>query len=1243
MRTMWVMLRPATNRSNAPLLLCAVLAFSACSVPQDQSAHVAPAKSGFRALSRVDRMVQREHARPIRRIDAPFPPLIDPTQLKAITDLDTRAGTPLEQLAPLFPLPSTEPPTTTAQADTSRRSPALRAYLKGLHAIRAGQYDEAVDRLRTASSLSPTEAEPWLALGEAYSLLGNRIAASGAYRRAIEVDPLNHAALDILSRQAIALKDYDRALPYLFALLAQDSPALDQAIPYLVYDRLGKALQSEGYARAAVQAFERAIDLPERVPATRTHALDIGELYRERGARALLIGDALVRLDEPEAASEWYARAAHAEGVDQTRTLARQLYIQLVLGRPASAIKTLTEAILSERVRVDGETSKLIEYLSGEIPDRGLLAETLTDATALLEPGRADRLWPSLLRASAVALGPEGATEYLLGQLRTNARNTEAQRLLFELIAGAPVEQRASTLAELVRLAPEAGKQTVRQASWLWGDLDVIAEAVREAGQTLPPDQADAMILCQGLLLSADGRPADAADAWESASTATESGQLARAFLAQELVRLDRWDDSTAALESLATATSPWSQTQTAIGWSLLERTDEALAAVQRAEALAQSIPLALSGALMTRSRILSQSGAPADIVYELAERAFQIAPDSFLAVGYLYTLSYRMHLEEGAGRRDELLRSVGSLPDGSALATLARAQLLLRSNRANVAYRVLREFANTGPPNQTIDQLYFAIIKANRLFEEGLPWLRKRAAQVPSEQLYTLWRAELLLGLGESEADRSRRLLESWLDRYPGDDRALIRLSDIYRDHLKDIARADERIIGMLVRRPQTTERKLLAFQIHQRQGDIPEMTRILEALEPAFDRLTKAQVQSLRAVAGRLTDSGAAPRFEPAHVYEFMRTLLRVDRELPVNFRVYVATLAFQTGEPAESVIELFDDPAITHEQREQGLTQLAHSLIREQGVGQEHVRFYETLIERDDANTMTRNVQWLAVMFLSSTALTSSDEEELLASSIRRALANLDKAGRYTRGIEEMAEFIESDNRSGVTPAICAHGLAIVLDRIGAPEAEVDRLYRTTLEFDPDHANANNNLGYRMLERGDDTRQAFEYIKRAYRVEPSSPHIMDSYGWALHKLGFDRTQEDGSPGAIEILTQTVEAVQKQIQRFKESAHRAQKRQDKAQENVNHEAAFFSEVTLVTVYAHLGDASWSGNDREKAVRYWNLSATKADSFSLLDFPFEVAPATREQYEAAARSSHAKVRAASEDRDPLAVQIPGD
>src|SRR5882724_3747647 len=68
---------------------------------------------------------------------------------------------------------------------TGCRPPGPKALLAGKELIERGQYSEAIDRLKTATSLLSTNAQAWNYLGLAYHQAGQSDDAPDAYKKAI--------------------------------------------------------------------------------------------------------------------------------------------------------------------------------------------------------------------------------------------------------------------------------------------------------------------------------------------------------------------------------------------------------------------------------------------------------------------------------------------------------------------------------------------------------------------------------------------------------------------------------------------------------------------------------------------------------------------------------------------------------------------------------------------------------------------------------------------------------------------------------------------------------------------------------------------------------------------------------------------------------------------------------------------------------------------------------------------------
>jgi len=142
-----------------------------------------------------------------------------------------------------------------------------------------------------------------------------------------------------------------------------------------------------------------------------------------------------------------------------------------------------------------------------------------------------------------------------------------------------------------------------------------------------------------------------------------------------------------------------------------------------------------------------------------------------------------------------------------------------------------------------------------------------------------------------------------------------------------------------------------------------------------------------------------------------------------------------------------------------------------------------------------------------------------------------------GRYEKGIERLARFIESpecdfvrreharmllgyakgqlDDWEGAIecfktamvkdieclPAQTALGHSYLMaNRI----SEAIEIFSVAVQKDPGNAQAHHGLGWALLVEGKNFEEALYQSQEALRLSPRSPAIRDSVGWALYKLG-------------------------------------------------------------------------------------------------------------------------------------------
>jgi Flp pilus assembly protein TadD len=134
--------------------------------------------------------------------------------------------------------------------------------------------DDAVDQLKRATELAPSDASAWHHLGEALATEGRTEEADAAFRRAVELDPDDQVALTHLGHTSLAAGRKDEGVGYL-ARAADIAHAASTASISLVdmYRSFGQ------YEQALEQAHRIAGATPEDVLAW----LDVAELSLQVG------------------------------------------------------------------------------------------------------------------------------------------------------------------------------------------------------------------------------------------------------------------------------------------------------------------------------------------------------------------------------------------------------------------------------------------------------------------------------------------------------------------------------------------------------------------------------------------------------------------------------------------------------------------------------------------------------------------------------------------------------------------------------------------------------------------------------------------------------------------------------------------------------------------------------------------------------------------------------------------------
>jgi tetratricopeptide (TPR) repeat protein len=108
------------------------------------------------------------------------------------------------------------------------------------------------------------------------------------------------------------------------------------------------------------------------------------------------------------------------------------------------------------------------------------------------------------------------------------------------------------------------------------------------------------------------------------------------------------------------------------------------------------------------------------------------------------------------------------------------------------------------------------------------------------------------------------------------------------------------------------------------------------------------------------------------------------------------------------------------------------------------------------------------------------------------------------------DEALEFYNKARKFRPEDENTALGRAALLLRMDRLQDAINA-YRIALHRFPDSAQLMNALGYTLVDRTDDYDEAEKLLRKAIKLEPESPAIIDSVGWLLYKQGkFDEALE-------------------------------------------------------------------------------------------------------------------------------------
>ena len=1217
----------ATRSSHSPTALAGALAvsvaLSACTSSQTKTAttDAAAAQSSpahTEVTSRLQKRMAREIKSPVASArTAPAPTGVAPDQIAALKgEALVRARTPTDEalagLAELLPDPRPPAPRAIGQADADA---ALRAYITGRAARLGGDFDVALAELERSARLNPNPAEPWREMAEVYLARGDRHSAERDFQRAFDRNPTDPSVLERTALLPVEGSPSDAIAGALARLHRIDPGELDPAMPYLVPAGLGRVLVDRGYAAAGAEMLQRAADLPTSFGQATNFREALSDLYRRRGELYRDAGDAQMRLDQPAEALALYDLGSQLPLLDPDSMLGHRVAALLRMGRPAAAAAIVLVSI-EER---DGQIRPLHVELLGDIAavsETGpAIIESLRDQEARVTPEVARATHQTRIRAIAALLPPAEARAFLRREIVAQGADAALIADLYGRLdatdPAAPVRE-AILLTDLDPASVDRYVEALVTARSSLADLLEQSAAVTDQGH---PTFVESRALVHARLLMLVGQYQEALSTLQSVGSTDDLLCAAQLERIRAMRAVARYADARAALDTVDIATCPSAIVGKAELLAEFDRPADALEMLDRAEENPD-----LSDPERARIALLAARILTSERRYPEAERRYRqvLVLDPTNEAGYAGLLTL---FAQGGAMADErklmtVVRDLRDTAPESRTFRMLRARDLLARNRTDLAEREFLEILDRYPDDSASVNLLVRIWTEQDRLDHAEAWLRERLERMPGSRADRIELARVLVD--SQRAREAAALLEAWLALSPADQPVSMTLESVYRDALDDPAYATQLARQRLELAPVTIDTlgeiavlQLATLRADQAQASVSRMLDLAvstgRTAGPWSNRIASEVGDQLKgqaidpAIARAILDDLALRVPDLSEGVHLARVQLLGLSEVPVQSMIDAADLAGQRYPQARD--RAFDIllEAIRSGQVLRSPEVVVHQVDVTGGVrrpldapeGDEREQFEAARDRMTMAFTVIDHLREArpGPMRTSTSALALDiamrivqaggvTGEPYLAASVDDMLNRPDRDDVIAAWVRLNPDFVEGSVQNAVTRAQRADAcdwFSSVLHNAG-DDQRADTVAWLALEFEPDHPTANNNLGYRFLERDENIDEAVALIERAYLQSPDAPNVIDSMAWAMYKIGVvhDEFAGDGAfirPGAVSLLKKAVKLVE---------------------DRNNTVDMFFMRPVLLE---HLGDAQWAAGDEAAATANWREALRFVDS----------------------------------------------
>ncbi len=1012
-----------------------------------------------------------------------------------------------------------------------------KGYVRARAALANEDYETAAGMFNELHQASPQTSEFLVGLGDAFLRAGDRLQASEAYLRAVV---LGERETRVLVYGAMGIVDNPDRVIELTSMVWSNETTNDYAGRLLAGVLLGQTLIETGSYDAGAEVMGAALGmLNAQVARDPIYRRELVQLYTKRAERFASMGDAWMLLGDGERAVQAYEISRSLVGIEPRELMFRRVGADLLSGQSARAATTLLDWIDAhpgnDRVELQQQVAIVAEHpVIGSLIVDAVAQRVWDDSRPVSH--RVGLLGMLLSMSSDVQQGVE-----LLGSVDPSVVSpVSAARVL------SAFEDRADRI--------DAAYSIIQSSS---GSAHIIIPALiridgdaYELHQSIVGDGNTSSLMRRMIRLELH-RPDLATDS-DLAQIQLDSAEIDDTIqmiaIAREAALADRWDVAEACFKSCAEQATSMGDAQWFFFLDSLASSNQLELAFELSRERA-ALNADSSSDWIAHAR-MAQRLQRVDAIIEALERAIDLDP-----------------YNEGVYEQLISLRGpTGAAPDTEALRTVTRSLGQRLPESALVQLIRAHELAGAGASGEQDGRAAALINQSERLLlqvHEQHPW-----REIGIDLLLSIWATQASRG-DDSALSRGLGWLDFQLGMMPGSvdlSGALARLMVLRGDEIGAEGFLDElhqripsRKVGRLheglIRSDESrrAEADLIALdrlnglvsiedglERLERAGSVGKVNEFeVELYIPADDSWTYSRAQGLRLarVLGAVIESGTdqATADRVLELIDVARGQIGEDQGDGI------------TAADALDQIEVVARPTGTAFSMDL-YEQLVRRLRRERGLDNPDQANQILTIAMQSMMRGTSPSQALELLSRLSIdddgmldQVMTSDLASLMgqmgsAEDLQAAVTRFDDAGLLIEARDRVVEGLGTLNEGSLTGAENPDGVvADLVYSIAVVASFYDRksdareMYRLALSYDELHAWANNDLGYGMVEDGEDLEEAQRLLEIAHASEPGTASITDSLAWARYAMGIfeDELNDEGQvvrQGARSLLVEAV-----------------------------------------------------------------------------------------------------------------------